>query len=75
MKICKKCLIEKPSDEFYTLQQKQGGKVYVYHQLICKQCKIEKSGTWAKNNPEKNRAKSLKHLHKIWDKYKNYFCF
>jgi len=55
--ICKKL---KPFSEFYAMKQYLGS--------YCKPCKKIKNRKWAKDNPEKNRAKSLKHWRKKFGK-------
>jgi hypothetical protein len=45
-KSCAKCWIEKPIEDFYTLNGS-----------YCKKCICKLSSDWQKNNPEENRAK------------------
>lgn len=36
-----------------------------YYKSYCKPCVVKKAVEWAKKNPEKNREKALKYLHKF----------
>ena len=52
MKTCKTCKIEKPFGEFY-----KAGK---YYQSYCKPCLKTMNLEWARNNPEKVKAKKAR---------------
>ena len=56
LKVCKDCGESKPLEKFYPTAN--------YVQSYCKDCRKIRSSIWAKNNPERNRAKALKYLHK-----------
>ena len=60
MKKCSICGKLKPLDNFHAMKQ--------YLSSWCKSCKKIKDREWVKNNPEKNRAKSLKHWRKKFGK-------
>jgi len=48
MKICKKCLIEKPLEEYHRNKNLKDG-----HVNICKECANAKSRVWMEDNPER----------------------
>ncbi len=54
-KLCNKCEIVKPVDEFHRKNTKPIG-----HQSICKDCKGKAVKDWARRNPEKVKARNDK---------------
>lgn len=52
MKICTKCKVGKSTDEYYQHKRSKDGL-----QSQCKQCAKDTATQWAKDNPERNRAK------------------
>ena len=56
VKICTKCSIEKPVNEFYAKRKR--GKLYRMPE--CKQCEIQRSLAWRENNRDKSRENKKK---------------
>lgn len=56
-KICSICAKSFPGTEEYFYRHSTGS-FYTY----CKKCSVEKSSKWKKDNPEKNRAITLKYI-------------
>lgn len=51
MKTCKKCLKNKPLDEFYAYKRSADGLTY-----RCKSCLLEDTSEWQRKNPDKVRG-------------------
>ena len=67
MKICKKCQVEKPSDDFYDKKGGRGGK-----DTLCKCCKIEYLRQWQRENPSKFKASNKKHYNNWYKQNKDH---
>jgi hypothetical protein len=60
-KYCTMCKELKPIEEFNKHSIHNGKQYYMSR---CKECNRAYVSAWAKTNPEKNRAKALRWLHK-----------
>jgi hypothetical protein len=60
-KRCTRCNEIKTINEFYKRTIYKGKQYYQSH---CKKCDHKRTRAWAKANPEKNRTKALRWLHK-----------
>jgi uncharacterized protein YlaI len=65
MKICSKCKLEKPLDQFNKRKKSPDGKMY-----MCKDCNRLAINTWHKNNKDKVRA-NLERFHNKHPHYMN----
>lgn len=61
MKMCKLCKKNKQLKSFNTAYKYKDTQ---YYESYCKKCHTIKSREWSQKNPEKNRAKALRWLHK-----------
>ena len=59
MKFCSKCNTKKNETDFHKCKNSKDGLTY-----YCKECNSKSARDWAKNNPEKNRAKTKKYYQK-----------
>lgn len=57
MKLCKRCSTEKNLTDFYKHKQTKDG-----YETTCKQCIKATAAKWAKDNPEKNKAKDKAYI-------------
>ena len=64
MKICRKCKKEKLLDDFYKDYRSQ------YHRSTCKECHLNASAEWRKNNRGKHNAKAMRWYHNNPEKAK-----
>ena len=62
-KTCTICKVEKPKSEFSPRKDRGPGAL----ESRCKPCNAARSRKWAKNNPEKNRARSKNQQQKHYD--------
>jgi len=78
MKICSKCGIEKPLDQFHKTSRKYNGQLIVYRHAKCKECRNEERKERYKKNSEKELTKAREYyrnnsnmiLRKQYEKYR-----
>lgn len=59
LKLCKKCLLEKPTSEFPLIKIRSHGR-YV-PSSPCKKCSVLQQNAWIKNNPVNRKNSTLKY--------------
>ncbi len=65
MRVCSRCLVEKPEEDFYLHKGKRTSPGY--RNPSCKTCQNKASSEWAKNNPE--AVKRFRRKSKLKEKY------